>query len=525
MKSQKRIFTDVLIVGSGLAGATAAYFLAEKGYDVILLSTDNDPFESASNYAQGGIVYTSPKDSPKKLYNDILAAGCGINYQDALTFLCENGPSLVKDFLIDTLGIEFTRNAKGELDLTLEAAHSENRIIHALDKTGNKIIEKLLEKLRDYKNVKCINGATAIDLITPGHHSVGINARYEMNAVIGSYVYEQSKGEVLTILSGKTILATGGVGQVYLHTTNPACSRGDGLAMAFRAKADLINCEFVQFHPTAFYQRDAERFLISESVRGEGARLMNLRKKYFMKDYSELGDLAPRDVASRAIHTEMLKTGDTNVLLDLSEIRKKGIQIESRFPSIYKTCKSYGIDVSKELVPVVPAAHYFCGGVKVDLYGRSSIKNLYVIGESSCTGVHGANRLASTSLLESMLWAWSSAKDITETGEVEIYKNHKEIPDWVTADDEDIDPALIVQDKITIKTTMWNYGGIVKSTKRLERAEKDLSYLKGRMEQFYKRATLSDELIGLRNMIQTSLIIIQSALRNKQSIGCHYRKD
>jgi len=524
MRNNKRIFTDVLIIGSGIAGATAAYYLAEGGCDVVILSTDKDPMESASNYAQGGIVYRSPSDTPEKLIKDIMSGGCNLNFEKAVRFLCEKGPDLVKSLLIDELNIDFTRNSDGELDYTLEAAHSERRIIHALDKTGNKIIDILLQRLKNYKNVKFLSEVTAVDLITPSHHSCGIESRYEEKSVVGCYALDQKSGNVLSIISGKTILATGGVGQVYLHTTNPDCSRGDGIAMASRAGADLINNEFVQFHPTAFYHRDADRFLISEAVRGEGARLMNLSGKYFMKDYSELGDLAPRDVAARAIHNEMLKTGDEFVLLDLSGVSKKGTDIAKRFPNIYETCLELGLDITKEAIPVVPAAHYFCGGIKVDLEGKTNIKNLYAIGETSCTGVHGANRLASTSLLESLLWAWSAATDIAKE-KPEIYQNHKDIPEWVSAEEEGIDPALIIQDKINIKTTMWNYGGIVRSKRRLERARRDLFYLEDRIDQFYKRTHLSDELIGLRNMIQTSLHILKAASRNTKSIGCHYRKD
>ncbi len=524
MVLSSRSATDILIIGGGIAGATAAYVLGRAGYSVLLLSKEGEKQESASNYAQGGIVYRGEDDTAEKLYQDIWRAGCGLNNEKALRYLCEKGPQLVQDFLIDTLETSFSRHADGRLDFTMEAAHRERRIIHSLDATGHSIISALYQKISRMENVTIATHMTAVDLITPSHHSLRIQCRYEEKQVVGCYVLDRSTNKVLTLFADTTILATGGIGQVYLHTTNPHCARGDGIVMAYRAGAELINCEYMQFHPTSFYHPDANSFLISEAVRGEGGRLMNLKHEYFMEKYSSLGDLAPRDIAARAIHNEMIKTGNEFVLLDTAGISENGKDIQSRFPGIYEKCLQFGVNISEEPIPIVPAAHYFCGGIKVDLQGRTGIKNLYAVGETACSGVHGANRLASTSLLECLLWGWSAAEAVAGE-DAASYPYRDDIPDWVSVSDEEVDPALIHQDKLNIKTTMWNYVGIVRSRKRLNRAMKDLSYLRGRIEEFYRRADLCDELVGLRNLAQVALIVLQAAQRNRKSIGCHYRED
>ncbi len=524
MTIASRTTTDALIIGGGVAGATAAYTLGKAGYDVLLLSREVEEQESASNYAQGGIVFQGEDDSAEKLFGDVWKAGCGLNNELALHFLCDKGPKLVQELLIDTLETSFTQDENGDLDFTMEAAHGERRIIHSLDKTGNAIVSALYKELGNMKNVRVATQMTAIDLITPSHHSSRTQCRYEKKKVVGCYVLERSTNKVLTLFAKNTILATGGIGQVFLHTTNPSCARGDGIVMAYRAGAELINCEYMQFHPTSFYHPDANSFLISEAVRGEGGKLMNLKHEYFMGHYSSSGDLAPRDIAARAIHNEMIKTGNEFVLLDTSGISKSKSKIKARFPGIYEKCLQFGVDITKEPIPIVPAAHYFCGGIKVDLQGKTGIDNLYAVGETACSGIHGANRLASTSLLECLLWGNSAGEAIRQEDE-ELYPYCNDIPDWVSNNEEEIDPALIHQDKINIKTTMWNYVGIVRSEKRLHRAMKDLSYLRGRIDEFYRRANLTDELLGLRNMAQVALIVLQAALRNKKSIGCHYRED
>ncbi|MCX7918434.1 MAG: L-aspartate oxidase [bacterium] len=530
-------YTEVLIIGSGIAGCSAAIKLAEAGRSVILLNRSPDLAESNTNYAQGGIVTLGPDDDPAILAQDIINAGDGLCNPAAVQVLVEYGPKLVTNFLINQLGVEFSRNASGQLDITLEAAHSKRRILHADDATGAAIEKKLVDAVKQSPKITVLTNYTAIDLITRPHHSTNPLAIYDDVTCAGVYALNNSTRSVETIFAEKIILATGGIGQLFLHTTNPEGARGDGIAMAARAGAQLINMEYIQFHPTAFYHKDADRFLISESIRGEGAKLCNKSGEYFMTRYDpELADLAPRDVVARAIHEEMLRRSDDHVLLDCSPLKSKGIDISDRFPTVYQKCLSYGIDAQHMPIPVVPAAHYFCGGIKVDTYGRTNIQNLYAIGECSCTGLHGANRLASTSLLEGLVWATRATEDICQHFTVTTNLKHSsanqsqhllnsDIPPWQdTGLDEDVDPALIIQDWVTIKTTMWNYAGIVRTTKRLERAQADLEYLSHRIEQFYRKTKLTDALIGLRNGIQVALLIINAAQRNPISRGCHFRK-
>ncbi|MFB3896925.1 MAG: L-aspartate oxidase [bacterium] len=518
--------TDVVIIGSGIAGCTTAIKLAEAGCQVILLNRSADFSESNTKYAQGGIVSLGEDDTPDILAHDIVEAGDGLCNPVAVHILAEDGPKLVKSFLIDQLQVAFSRDTGGNFDITLEAAHSKRRILHANDATGAAIEDRLINTIKKLRNITVLSNYTAIDLITRPHHSTNPLSIYENVTCAGVYALNNKTRAVETIFAGKTILATGGIGQLFLHTTNPEGARGDGLAMAARAGATLLNTEYIQFHPTAFFHKDADRFLISESLRGEGAKLMNKSGEYFMKNYDpELEDLAPRDVVARSIHEEMLKRSDAHVLLDLSPIIKKGIDIAERFPTVYQKCLKYGIDGRIDPIPVVPAAHYFCGGIKVDIWGRTNINHLYAIGEVSCTGLHGANRLASTSLLEGLVWGARAAQDIIQHGAALPEWTKTEIPPWQDIGlEEDVDPALIVQDWATIRTTMWNYAGIVRTTKRLDRAEADLVYLSHRIEQFYRKTKLTDSLIGLRNGIQVALIVINAALLNRISRGCHFRK-
>jgi L-aspartate oxidase len=330
---------------------------------------------------------------------------------------------------------------------------------------------------------------------------------------------------VITCLARKTILASGGLGQIYLHTTNPEQARGDGLAMAHRAGTRIIQAEYVQFHPTAFYHRDAPRFLISEAVRGEGARLVDEEGRTFMQKYdAEWKDLAPRDVVARSIHREMLETKAPCVYLDLRSYLAAD-EIKRRFPNIHAQCLAYGIDITKDLIPVVPAAHYLCGGVWVDEWGRTSLRHLYAAGEVSCTGVHGANRLGSASLLEGLVWGSRAAQDIRRTLDEPLEVDLADIPPWVDTGLHLPDPALIRQDMDTIKRIMWNYVGLVRSARRLERAIDDLSHLQVEIDKFYRATKLTDGLIGLRNSVLAGLIVARAAWENKASRGCHYRED
>jgi len=342
---------------------------------------------------------------------------------------------------------------------------------------------------------------------------------------MGVYALDNKKGEIKTILSQKIILASGGLGNIYQHTTNPVGCTGDGLSMAHRAGADIINAEFVQFHPTSLYHKDIERFLISESLRGEGARLINHSGEKFMSHYSPLKDLAPRDVAARAIFSEMSKSGSNYMLLDLAGYYKGEVPINERFSNIYNTCLKGGIDITSQPIPIVPAAHYFCGGIKIDLQGRSSLKNLYAIGEVSCSGLHGANRLASSSLLEALLWAKLSSNSIAlDKAKIDLNR-FKHIPDWLEpSNSENFDPLLLQQDMKAIQMTMWNYAGIIRTRKGLERAWFDINYYSKRIFQFYKSAKLNRAVIELRNAVVSASIIINAATHNKRSIGCHFIK-
>jgi L-aspartate oxidase len=516
-----RVKTDVLIIGAGAAGCVTALAAAEGGAEVTLILNSSDFLDSNTGQAQGGIIYRGKSDSPALLAKDILAAGAGKCDPRAVRWLARRGPALVKKLLIDRLNVPFDRDAKGNLDITREAAHSIARIVHTEDLTGRAIEQSLYDAIQRAPSIRVIRGATAVELLTLSHHSRIPTDVYEPPTCIGAYVLLQNEKRVVPFLAKETVLATGGLGQLYLHTTNPKRARGDGIAMAYRAGARLINLEYVQFHPTALYHPGAERFLISESVRGEGGRLVRKNGSTFMERYHAKGSLAPRDVVARAIHDVMLEHDEPCVYLDITH--KKPEWTKKRFPNIFKRCRELGIDITREPIPVVPAAHYACGGVAVDLHGRSSIRRLRAIGEVSCTGLHGANRLASTSLLEAMLWGWTAGADIAQNLKREHYY-FPAIADWAH-EKEQVDPALILQDWLTIKYTMWNYVGLVRSTRRMKRARQILRVLQLEIGDFYEKAKLTDELLGLRNGVQTALAVLFAAMENHESRGCHYRID
>ncbi len=519
--------TDVLVIGCGIAGAVAALRLSQdEDLRLTVITSAQDAHEAATYYAQGGIIYRGPDDSAQLLAEDITRAGDGLNNPQAVAILSEQGPELLERLLVDELDVPFDAAPTGRLHLTLEAAHSTARILHVADATGKAIQEKLIRALRARPNVELLTSHTAVDLLTPAHHSRDHRAVYEPLSCVGAYVFNQQQGKVITYLAQATILATGGLGQIYLHTTNPLVARGDGLAMAHRAGARVINAEYVQFHPTTFYDRYAPRFLISEAVRGEGARLVTEAGDPFMQNYDpEWRDLAPRDEVARSIHLEMMARGVKCVYLDLASYMPAD-KIRERFPNIYSQCLAYDVDITKDLIPVVPAAHYACGGVWVDEFGRTNLKNLYAVGEVSCTGIHGANRLASSSLLEGLVWGWRAAEDILSSIDRRAEVCTSDIPAWYDERLTDIaDPALITQDMTTIRHIMWNYVGLVRSTKRLERAIDDLCNLEREIEKFYRATKLTDGLVGLRNAVQTALIVARAAWENKESQGCHFRQD
>ena len=523
MDAERELYCDVLIIGSGIAGISAAMTAAERGLDVILINKEPSWEESNTFYAQGGIVCRGENDSPQLLINDIMEASDGISNLEAVTVLASEGPTLVQEFLVKKVGVPFSRSDSGEFELAQEASHSRRRILHCMDTTGKVIEKHLVEKAKDIPKIRVLTNHTAIDLLTIPHHSNNPLSLYKEPQCIGAYVLNNVTEKVERIFSSYTILATGGLGRIYLHTTNPHCATGDGFAMAYRAGARLINMEYIQFHPTSLFHKDADGFLISEAMRGEGARLKTKDNHPFMDQHSPLGDLAPRDEVCRAIYEEMIRRGDSYVYLDIASYAK--IDIKKRFPAIYEKCLSLDIDILKGPIPVVPAAHYSCGGVQVDTWGRTSLKHLYAVGEVSATGIHGANRLASTSMLEGLVWGVRAGKDIADHFVSEKPYQESEVPLWQYPEtEEEVDPALIQQDWLSIRSTMWNYVGIIRTIKRLERGRADLRYLKNRIDDFYRKAHLHPMVLNLRNGIQTALIVAEAAFSNRNSRGAHFIK-
>ncbi len=512
------IKTEILVIGSGLGGIIAALTAADCGREVLIITKAPSLLSGNTPWAQGGIVYFGENDSTEKLKQDIFEAGHYHSWAPAVEMLVQMGPRLVRELLVEKYNVPFDRTPTGELHFTSEGAHSEKRIIHSKDRTGESIHRTLLNYAINHPNIKFLVDHTAVDILTLSHHSTISTDIYLKPTCFGAFVLNNRTGKVFPIFAYKTILATGGLGQIYLHTTNPNEATGDGIAMAYRAGARIINLQFIQFHPTAFYnERGNDRFLISEAVRGEGGRLIDKNGREFMKDFHELGSLAPRDIVARGIHQTMLRTSHPCVYLDISF--KDSKWIKDRFPTIYKFLLDRGIDMTRQPIPVVPAAHYSCGGIGVSLRGRTSIARLYAVGEVSCTGVHGANRLASTSLLEALVWGYNAGLDAAN-----ITKSDEYIPPIFPWKDEveEIDPALIAQDWLTIKNTMWNYVGLVRTRQRLIRATTILRHLQNEIEQFYQRAKMSKDIIQLRNGIITAIAVTNATIEDKVSRGAHY---
>ncbi|NOZ12445.1 MAG: L-aspartate oxidase [Acidobacteria bacterium] len=513
--------SDVLIIGSGIAGCSAALHLADAGLRVLMITKTSEPHISNTYFAQGGIIGQCEGDTPGGLEADILAAGAGLCNPKAVRQLAEKGPRMTREYLLEKMGVPFSLKG-GEPDCTAEAAHSLRRIYHADDITGRKIELSLLRAAAAHSGIELRTNAMAVDLITNTHHSLDPLERYRNPRCFGAYVLDMKTGKVERMPAGATVLATGGAGAVYLHSTNPDGATGDGIAMAYRAGVPVINGEFVQFHPTTLYLPDSnERFLISESVRGEGAVLVDRKGQPFMGAFHPDGDLAPRDVVARAIFTKMLEENVPSMYLDLSGIQKK-MDFAARFPNITETCRQRGIQVPSDPVPVVPAAHYFCGGIKTDMAGATAVPGLYAIGECACTGLHGANRLASTSLLEGLVWGREAARKIVVLSEKIQEERVRFIPRWEMPSGESADPVLIRNDVRQLKTTMWNYVGIIRNRSRLDRAKQDLSQLSASIDSFYRLNRLSAPLLELRNMVTVARIIAFAAGRNSRSIGCHY---
>lgn len=519
------IKTDVLIIGSGIAGLFAALKIS-KYADVILITKKNKT-ESNTNYAQGGIASViDPSDSFEKHVEDTLIAGAGLCDRKAVESMVKEGPNRIKDLI--AIGTNFTKKGSG-FDLAREGGHSMSRILHTKDLTGKEIERALIHSVEEKENIKIYENAIAIDLLTE-HNIYGKKEPISKNKNCwGAYILSSSNGEVLKITAKATVLATGGLGQVYLHTTNPLIATGDGFAMAYRAGVEIGNMEFIQFHPTSFYNTktnsefDGHSFLISEAVRGFGGLLRTKDGNLFMENYDLRKELAPRDIVARAIDNELKKRGDDFVFLDLTHISAKNIV--DHFPNIYSTCLKNGIDITKQFIPVVPAAHYACGGIVVDLDSHSSLSGLYACGEVTMTGVHGANRLASNSLLEALVYAYRCANSIKEF----INNSSTNIPELLDWDDSGTltydEKVLITQSVSEVKQTMWDYVGIVRSNLRLERAERRIHNIYTESEALYKKTKVFNEILELRNLVACSHIIIKSAKARKESRGLHYTID
>jgi L-aspartate oxidase len=517
----------VLIIGAGLAGTTAALILADAGHEVALI-TDGEADGGNSALAQGGIIHRPDRSDIPALEEDILVAGHSHNSLRAVRFLARQGPDIIRRVLMKQAAVPFDCNSDGSLNFTREGGHSTARVIHCADHTGRSIMEGMLTAVRDHSNIRLLTGRTAVDLITSHHHTREQTYRYQLsNQCLGAYVFNESTRQVETMLADWTILATGGVGRIFLHSTNGPSSIGSGISMAHRAGVRLDNLEYMQFHPTSLFHRAPQRFLITEALRGEGARLINSQGEAFVAKYDPRGDLAPRDIVSRAIVDELLHCGDDCAYLDLSGVR---LDIPERFPTIYRHCLDIGLDITRSPIPVVPAAHYFCGGILADLHGRSTLERLYSVGECSCTGLHGANRLASSSLLEALLWGYSAGQHIARRSRRNARPLNPRlldsIPDWESPGcEQNDDPALLSQDWSSIRHTMWHYVGITRTTSRLRRAFADLRDQSSHLHDFYRRTPLSKPLINLFHGSHTAYIITQAALRNPVARGCHYRTD
>jgi L-aspartate oxidase len=512
----KTIQTDCLVIGAGLAGSAYALHAARAGLDVQLLSLGG-PSDANSDQAQGGIIFDTSPD-PRALAEDIMTASDGMANPLAIEQLVKEGPQAVRELLLDDLDVAFDRESGGELELTREGGHSKRRIIHAKDLTGHAILSSVAQSVDATPNITRQMGSVAIDLLTLSHNTDKPADRYQPLTCFGVYVLDGESGKPCAIVSRKTVLATGGLGQVFQHSTNRLGTVGHGMAMAYRVGARLIDLEYVQFHPTVFYCENAPHFLITEALRGEGAVLVNSRGERFVDDFHPLGSLAPRDIVSRAIHREMVASGSPCVYLELGALEADFIR--ERFPFIYQRCKEHGVDITAEPIPVVPAAHYSCGGIHTDLNGRTNVRHLNAIGETACTGLHGANRLASTSLLECL----TSAK-FTALADINDIRNNKfRLPEpraWKSPRHH-ADPTLVQQDLNLVRQTMWNYAGIVRSEKRLARARRILLELREEVQSFYRDCYLTPELIELRSAVQTALLVVHAAALNPDSKGCHF---
>jgi L-aspartate oxidase len=516
--TELRVSSDFLVIGGGLAGLTFALKAAAHGRVIVLMK--RGPFESNTAYAQGGIaaVY-SPEDSFESHIQDTLVAGAGLCNPKVVDMVVRSAPARIQELI--ELGARFSRwegGSSDEFDLAKEGGHSRRRIFHAKDMTGHEIERAVFEAASKHPNIDIREGWMAVDLITSARFTNG-----DINHCLGAYVLD-TQGDVHTMLAKTTFLATGGAGKVYLYTTNPDGASGDGIAIASRAGARIANMEFFQFHPTVLYHPSAKSFLISEAVRGEGGILRDAKGNAFMGAFHPLKELAPRDIVARAIDATMKASGDDCVFLDVTH--KPAEFMKARFPHIYETCLTYGVDLTREPIPVAPAAHFLCGGVVVDMHGETSIHNLFAGGEVACSGLHGANRLASNSLLECCVYGHEAAmaavaRLTAAPGAVEF-----PIPDWDVGTAVDSSEGVVVtQNWAEIRQFMWNYVGIVRTDRRLARALRRIEVIQQEIREYYWEKKITPDLLELRNLARVAELIIRSAQARKESRGLHYNLD
>ncbi|CAN5577895.1 L-aspartate oxidase [soil metagenome] len=510
---------DFVVIGSGIAGLTFALQAAEHGRVAIV--TKRKGADSNTAWAQGGVAcVTSGEDSFDLHIRDTLEAGAGLCDPAAVETVVKEGPARIRELV--ELGLHFDRrdvSGHRELDLGREGGHSKRRVLHVHDLTGYEIETTLLRAVQAAPNIELLENHMAVDLITAA--KLGFATE---DHCLGVYVLDENSGAVETIRTDRLVLATGGCGKVYLYTTNPAIATGDGVAMAWRAGATVANMEFVQFHPTCLFHPQATSFLISEAVRGEGGVLRNGKGEDFTARVDARGSLAPRDIVARAIDAEMKRSGAQCVYLDITQQPREFLQ--ERFPHIYKTCLQNGIDMAKEPIPVVPAAHYQCGGIKTNIDGATSLPGLYAIGEVACTGLHGANRLASNSLLEGLVLAHRAAEALIRSRPTAHPAGAISLPEWKSGDAQDVDELVVIYHNWDeIRRLMWDYVGIVRTDKRLQRASARLRNLQREIQEFYWNFRITVDLLELRNLATVAALIVDSALSRKESRGLHFTLD
>jgi L-aspartate oxidase len=513
-------YYDFLVIGSGIGGLSFALKMADHGKVCVVSKTNLE--ETNTCYAQGGIAaVTYQPDSFEKHINDTLICGDGLCDEQVVRMVVEEGPKQIKELI--RWGTNFDKKPDGGYDLAREGGHSEHRVLHHKDNSGFEIQRALSVKARNHPNIDVLENHFAVDVITQHHLGKLVKRSNTDIECYGAYVLNLSTREVYTMLSRITVIASGGIGNLYHITTNPIGATGDGISMVYRAKGQVENMEFVQFHPTSLYNPgERPSFLITEAMRGFGAVLRTLDGNEFMQKYDKRGSLAPRDIVSRAIDNEMKATGDDFVYLDCTHLNAE--ELVDHFPTIYEKCKSLGIDITKDRIPVVPAAHFSCGGIKVDANGASSIHRLYAVGEVACTGLHGANRLASNSLLEGIVYAERAARHARSN--IKKYELQKDIPDWDaegTTHPEEM--VLITQNYKEVQQIMSYYVGIVRSDLRLKRAMDRLEIIYRETEELYKKSTLSKKLCELRNLINVGYLVIKAAAARNESRGLHYTID